>query len=398
MRQFMTVSALALSATCANATEVTSYGYDALGRLVSVASSGSINNGRSATVTFDPAGNRTNYSVNGAGPVIPTISIGNATAVEGAPLTFSVSLSAVQTSVVTVNYASSAGSAVAGSDYATVSGQLTIPAGQVSGVIIVQSIDDSVAESTENFTLALTSPTSGVSLGSSTGTGTITDNDAPASIAIAGGSAVEGGTVSFTVTRSGNLGVAVTANYVTASGTATSGIDFAAASGQIAFAANQTSANLSVTTIDDSLSEGTESFSVSLASPSSGAVISTGTASGSIIDNDGLWSSSLTAGVWNFCYLSCTNIYGYLQGLAGSLSNSTFGAYQVTGVYSVNNASIVVSFSGSAIPPNSGWSSITVPGVGALSRTAATYSPGSNSASWTWISAANITSGNVSIQ
>lgn len=53
---------LVLSASPARADEAITYTYDALGRLVAVDSSGSVNNGRTVAVVYDAAGNRTNYT------------------------------------------------------------------------------------------------------------------------------------------------------------------------------------------------------------------------------------------------------------------------------------------------------------------------------------------------
>jgi outer membrane biosynthesis protein TonB len=63
-------SGLAL-ATAASASETTTYTYDALGRLVSTSSSGTVNNGLATSVGYDPAGNRSTYTVSGAGGVPP---------------------------------------------------------------------------------------------------------------------------------------------------------------------------------------------------------------------------------------------------------------------------------------------------------------------------------------
>jgi len=50
------------------ATETITYTYDALGRLVQAAHSGSVNNGQQTTYTLDPASNRTNTTTTGAAP------------------------------------------------------------------------------------------------------------------------------------------------------------------------------------------------------------------------------------------------------------------------------------------------------------------------------------------
>jgi YD repeat-containing protein len=63
------VSALAAS-SAAQASDTTSYTYDALGRLVVVTTSGGPNNGLVVGICYDRSGNRTTYSVstNGSPP------------------------------------------------------------------------------------------------------------------------------------------------------------------------------------------------------------------------------------------------------------------------------------------------------------------------------------------
>jgi YD repeat-containing protein len=62
--------ALALGGTGA-ASETTSYSYDALGRLVAVATAGGPNDGLAVATAYDPAGNRSSYSVGGGTPPPP---------------------------------------------------------------------------------------------------------------------------------------------------------------------------------------------------------------------------------------------------------------------------------------------------------------------------------------
>lgn len=69
-RLFLAASAAAIAAG-AQASETTTYRYDALGRLVAVTSSGSVNNGVATSIGYDPAGNRSTYSVGGAGGTAP---------------------------------------------------------------------------------------------------------------------------------------------------------------------------------------------------------------------------------------------------------------------------------------------------------------------------------------
>jgi len=84
---------------------------------------------------------------------------------------------------VTVAYATTDGTALAGSDYTAVSGVLSFPDGATSKSISVPILNDSVIESNETFSILLSSPTGGAVLGSNTVlVVTITDDDAPAPV------------------------------------------------------------------------------------------------------------------------------------------------------------------------------------------------------------------------
>lgn len=65
-----TGSALAL-ASAAQAGETVTYSYDALGRLTATTSSGTVNDGVATGIAYDPAGNRSGYSVTGVAPPPP---------------------------------------------------------------------------------------------------------------------------------------------------------------------------------------------------------------------------------------------------------------------------------------------------------------------------------------
>ena len=62
----LVASATALVPVAASASETINFGYDAKGRLVSVAHAGTVNGGLTATYVFDPADNRTDVAVSGA--------------------------------------------------------------------------------------------------------------------------------------------------------------------------------------------------------------------------------------------------------------------------------------------------------------------------------------------
>ena len=106
----------------------------------------------------------------------PSVSVTDASATEGDAVEFTVSLSEASGQQVTVDYATSGGTAESGADYTAASGTLAFEAGQTSKTVSVTTTDDSVDEEDETFTLTLSNG-SGVTLGVSEGTGTIADND-----------------------------------------------------------------------------------------------------------------------------------------------------------------------------------------------------------------------------
>ena len=118
------------------------------------------------------------------GPV--GISITDAEVEEGANavLVFAVALSRAASSQITVDYATSDGTATAGADYTSTSDTLTIDAGSLSATIEVAVLDDEHNEGSEAFTLTLSNASSG-DLTNSSATGTITNHDALPSALIA---------------------------------------------------------------------------------------------------------------------------------------------------------------------------------------------------------------------
>ncbi len=103
----------------------------------------------------------------------PTATIANATAPEGSPVQFTVTLSQASGYPITINYATSDGTAVAGTNYTATTGVLTIPAGQTSGTISVPTIATLSQVGSLNFTVTLSNP-SNVTLTNTAATGTIT--------------------------------------------------------------------------------------------------------------------------------------------------------------------------------------------------------------------------------
>lgn len=226
------------------------------------------------------------------------LSVNNVTVNESAgTATFVVTLTGSISSNVTVNYATSNGTAVAPGDYATTSGTLTFtPGGSTTQSVTVAIVDDTTTEPSETFSLNL-SNASGAVISSGQGLGTITDNDVTPTLSIAATDAnkAEGtGTAAtpftFTVTRTGSSTGTASVNWtVTGTGTAASANDFASGvfpSGTISFAAGETSKTITVNVAADSAKEKNEKFRVTL-SGQTNATLGTATADGTIVNDDG---------------------------------------------------------------------------------------------------------------
>ena len=216
---------------------------------------------------------------------LPTLSIDDATVVEGDLAKFEVTLSEAATAVVMVDYSTVDGTAVARSDYTTTSGTLSFEQGEERKTILVPTVQDATAEETEVFTMQLSSP-SGATVANGTGTGTITDDDEPPMLTIDDAPPVdEGDAAAFVVRLSAASGLAVTVAYRTVDGTAVAGSDYKSASGELRFEPGETTQTVSVETLEDELSEDAERFTVEL-SAASGATVSDGIGEGTISDDD----------------------------------------------------------------------------------------------------------------
>ncbi|GJF13669.1 hypothetical protein NGTWS1803_25400 [Mycolicibacterium cyprinidarum] len=109
---------------------------------------------------------------------------------------FSVSLSEASAAAVTVGYATSNGTATAGSDYTAKSGTVTFAPGVTTQVVNIAVVGDTVAEQNETFTVVLAAPT-GATIAKAIAIGTIINDDdvaipANLSLSISDASVTEG--------------------------------------------------------------------------------------------------------------------------------------------------------------------------------------------------------------
>ena len=241
----------------------------------------------------------------------PTVSIegvGNdgTTVEEGALAKFTVSLSSASAEAQTVTLGLTDGTADS-SDYNNlqffdVNGELigdtlVFAPGETTQDVYVQTIDNDppLNEPLENYTVSA-SLTGG---NTDTASGGITDSDLPV-VSIDSVQTEEGQPLSFTVTLSAASAGAVSVNWATALDVAganpASAADFTGASGSVEFAPGETSKTVVIETLEDSINEPDETMLVQLSTPV-GAVIGTGTGTGTILDDDGPTAGTTTATV-----------------------------------------------------------------------------------------------------
>ncbi|MGJ0288614.1 Calx-beta domain-containing protein, partial [Aliarcobacter cryaerophilus] len=91
-------------------------------------------------------------------------------------MVFTVTLDIPASGNITVNFATSNGTAEAGKDYTPITGIITIPSGSSTAQIRVPINDDYYYEKSETFNVTLTNPTGNVNIVKPVGVGTILDN------------------------------------------------------------------------------------------------------------------------------------------------------------------------------------------------------------------------------
>ena len=246
----------------------------------------------------------------------PSFSVADMSEEEGEDVVFTVSATSGALAEMTVDYETTPGTATT-NDFTAVSGTLTFAA-NATGDDLMQTVpvatrDDGDDENNENFTLTLSNPTIAdenletPTIGVESAVGTIIDNDGSPSLSVAVADRdgyIEGEDVVFEVTLTLASDMArtepVTVAFTTAPGEgddgATSsddgvGADFTKTAGTLTFEPDATGEDLtqtvSVATTQDEISENNETFTLTLSSVSPNAEIGTGTAIGTINDDDG---------------------------------------------------------------------------------------------------------------
>ncbi|NER09470.1 Calx-beta domain-containing protein [Muriicola jejuensis] len=224
-----------------------------------------------------------------------SLSINNRTfseGVVGGVAVFTVTLTGEVEAGLTVDFATSDNTAIAGLDYTATSGTLTFAGDNgETQTLEIPITDDPIVEQSEIFLVTLSNVVNpgNITFSKAIGIGSITDNDA-ANVIIDDISVIESdGPAVFTVTLTGNVPGGFSVNYATGDGTAIAGTDYAATSGSVSFSGiDGEIRTISVPLIPDNVVEqGNEDFFVNLTSVSS-VLVTIGDSQGvaTILDDD----------------------------------------------------------------------------------------------------------------
>ena len=203
---------------------------------------------------------------------------------------FYITLNRPSTSVVSMNYTTANGSALAGTDYIASSGSLSFAPGETAKTVKVSLVNDNLSELSEAFNLVLSSLVGATTL-DAVGTAIIHENDAPpvSNSKISVDDVVVGESevyADFQVRLDAPNTDTVTVGYQNFSGTAGINFDALGQQGFLTFAAGETVKTVRISLLGDTLLEATENFGLQLFSPSANATIARNIATATIIDND----------------------------------------------------------------------------------------------------------------
>jgi parallel beta-helix repeat protein len=204
----------------------------------------------------------------------PTYSVGE----QGGFITITVNRVNGSNGAVAVSYSTAPGTATpgGGNDYTTTAGTLNWADGDSAPKTFnVPILDDTAAEGNEDFSVALSAPTGGATVGSPA-SATVTIVDDPVGTAQFSVSSIdtteEAGSVTVTVTRTGGTEGALAVSYATANGSAVTPGDYLPAAGTITFPAGSAAPQtFNITLVDDNVNEGAEMFTANLTGANVGA-------------------------------------------------------------------------------------------------------------------------------
>ena len=178
---------------------------------------------------------------------------------------------------VTLSWQFADSSALRDSDYVPMGSALAFAPGDSLLPVYALLTNDRVVEGPESFAALLTAPGNGAVIGPlSRASIAVQDDDSVTRIVCpkAAYAIGEKDSLVLAITRSGETGRRASFKWETVGGTATSGLDFPAASGTLAFDSGATSLRLPIRITDDTLEEKAERFIIRFSEPSRDADLS----------------------------------------------------------------------------------------------------------------------------
>ncbi|MCX6046246.1 MAG: Ig-like domain-containing protein [Chloroflexi bacterium] len=189
---------------------------------------------------------------------------------------------------ITVNYATSDGTATA-TDYTSINTVLTFVPGETSKIIPVTINEDTLSEANETVNLTLSNATNATLGDPAQTTATITDNDALPSVQFATNTllvAENVPTTTVTVQLSTVAGRAVAVHYSSSDGTAIEGVDYVGVDDTLIIPAGQISATFTVAIINDTVAEPSKTVNLTLDTPTNATLGAGNQAVLTILDDD----------------------------------------------------------------------------------------------------------------
>jgi hypothetical protein len=181
------------------------------------------------------------------------------------------------------------GTAANGTDYATLSGTVTIPAGSTWVEVTLTPIDDKLVGGNETAILTLSADVSYVVGSPNSAAVTIADNDTFPTVTVVASepNTTEGGARpgTFTINRDGGTTDPLTVNY-SLGGTAANGRDYQELSGSLTIPIGAASANVTVRPIDDTTVKGNRTVVLAVSTNPGYSAGSPNNATVTIADND----------------------------------------------------------------------------------------------------------------
>jgi uncharacterized repeat protein (TIGR01451 family)/uncharacterized delta-60 repeat protein len=194
-----------------------------------------------------------------------------------------------------VQYATTNGTALAGTNYLATSGTLNFGVGEVLKTLTVPILHNPQVQGNVIFLVNLvSSPGSGQLAAPSTATVTVIDTDRGFVFASPTNSVSEAGTnVIIGVLRLGSTSGSNSINFAASNGTATNGLRYIATNGVMTFVDGQASNSFTVSIINNTIVDGDQTVNLTLSNPSAGAqLLSPSNSVLTIVDDDSSFSFS----------------------------------------------------------------------------------------------------------